>query len=296
MFFIIFIIFICVLLGHLSYRINVLNKGATEFLPKVPKELFKIIIYTSVLILLNFFEKDNSYKIITIFLALCLLAYDLNKEIREKYSNIIESIPPAFIKITLMLISVLVIAKINQYTTTTIGLGISNFSGILTSITFIFTLGYFGSILLLIIALIIEFGVIYSILKMERITEKIRISLYNLLTDNNKLKPNIISKPNNYLELPIKILQLYLTLYVLSLTNFMNEIDNNLEKIIVSVAYSDIYPGCKNIIVHPLSKIMFIDPENISVATPSWSIDIPEKKRTENNIEKYIFHYQTCQR
>lgn len=296
MYFIVFIIFISGLLGYLSYRINVSNKSSKEFLPQLPKGLFKIIIYL-VLFALFFLSKDDDfYNLLTLFLAFSLLAYDLNKELRENYAKIIESIPPALIKITLMLTSVLVIAEINEYTTTTVGLGISNLSIALTSITFLFALAYFGSLMLLLTALIIEIKLFALLFKTERVASRMRIFLYNLLTDNNKVKINIPNdeKLKNPLNTLMPVLQLMLTLYILLSTDFIDKPKKILERIVIAVAYSDIYRGCNNITAQPFSKMMFIDLENVSLATPVWENSISITERTEQNIEKYVFRRTTC--
>lgn len=290
-------IILIMLLGHLSYRINVLNKGAREFLPSLPKELFKIIIYISIIILLIFCRKDNFYHILTNLLSTYLLVFDLNKEIQKKYSDIIQSIPPILIKTTLMLISVVVIVEINEYTTTTVGLGISNLAIVLTSITFLFTLAYFGSIMLLFIIFIIEIELLLFLFKIEKASSNMIISLYNLLSDNNHIKINTYKnhKLKKHIKLLIIALQLTLAFQILQSTNFIDDYKKGLERIVIYIAYSEIYPGCDNIPAQPLYKMMFIDFNNVSLATPVWKNSYTTEK-IEENIEKYSFSRTTCRK
>lgn len=298
MFFIIFIICLCGILGYLSYRINVLKKGAKEFLPQPPKNLFKLLIYLALLLLIYLSNNNDFYNLLILFLALNLLAHDLNKEIRENYAKIIASTPPALIKITLMLISVLVITEINKYITTTVGLAISNFSIALTSITFLFTLAYFGSLMLLGIALLIEIKLISLLFKTEKVANRMRMFLYNLLTDNHKIKIKTAKneKSKNYLDSFIPILQLVLTLHILLSKNFIDNPNKTLERIVISIAYSDIYQGCNNIMAQPFLKMMFIDLNNVSLATPNWNTAISITQREEQHIENYLFSHTTCRK
>ncbi|MGX2973685.1 hypothetical protein ACWIUH_01190 [Ursidibacter arcticus] len=292
------LVVITIFLGILSYNINVKKRGVRDFIistNKYKKFLLNIFIYIVVIIYSFLHSTEYHYKVedfVWLVIPISYLIYDINSEMSLFFDKVRSLFPSLFLKVLLISFSTLVFILINDYVSRVIGINLGSFSITFSSITFLFSLMYLGTFIMLFVALFIEFKLLFLMLKIERVKERFIQFIYNALSDKSRIYNNIENNQNNesFKNILIYILRIFLIMLILDVNRkFINEPEKLIEEIVLLTSYTSKPIRCDNIPDGYNYKVMFLNIEQVSLAKP-----IIEKNA--QNFGNYEFTIIECKK